>query len=59
MALIAEHPELLEAECNAYALTDRHDDLEAQAEELTAQAKGIRVLDWTVRSLVDPHSLVH
>ena len=59
MALIAEHPELHESECNAYSLTERNDLLVEQADELTAQAKAIRVLDWTVRSLCDPRSLLH
>ena len=59
MAQLAESHDLHELECTAYSLTERSDLLIEQAEELTAQAKAIRVLDWTVRSVCDPHSLVH
>ncbi len=59
MALLLDHAELQASECNAYSLTDRSDLLEKQAEELTAQTKGMRVLDWTVRSLCDPKNLLN
>ena len=59
MAQLTESHDLHELECNTYSLTERSDLLIEQAEELTAQAKAIRVLDWTVRSVCDPHSLVH
>lgn len=59
MTTLAEHEDLLETECSGLSLSDRADLLESQAEELTAQAKSVRVLDWTVRSLCDPKSLVH
>ena len=59
MAQLAEPHDLHELECNTYSLSERSDLLIEQVEELTAQAKAIRVLDWTVRSVCDPHSLVH
>ncbi|HPU52876.1 MAG TPA: hypothetical protein PK359_15040 [Burkholderiaceae bacterium] len=59
MAQIAQHPQQNEPELAGYTLNERSDLLAEQADELTAQAKAIRVLDWTVRSVCDPHSLVH
>jgi hypothetical protein len=50
---------LLESECNAHGPAERFEHLEAQAEELSAQAKSRRVFDWTVQSVCDPASLVH
>ena len=59
MALITAPHEQLDPECKTYDLAERSDLLIEQAEELTAQAKAIRVLDWTVRSVCDPRSLLH
>ncbi len=59
MAQIAQPHELHDTESKTYSLNERSDQLMEQADELTAQAKAIRVLDWTVRSVCDPHSLVH
>lgn len=33
--------------------------LDEQADEADAQAKSVRVLEWIVRSVCDPQSLVH
>jgi hypothetical protein len=59
MALITAPHDQLDPERKSYDLTERSDLLVEQAEELTAQAKAIRVLDWTVRSVCDPRSLLH
>ena len=45
-------------ESGVHALTERGTLLEEQARELTAQTKSMRVLEWTVRSLCDPQSLL-
>ena len=45
-------------ESSGQTLTEQGTLLEEQARELTAQTKSVRVLDWTVRSLCDPQSLL-
>lgn len=58
MALQTKSGQSTAPESGVHALTEPGTLLEEQARELTAQTKSVRVLDWTVRSLCDPQSLL-